>query len=49
MGGRSNCPNPTVASEERERECEGGTSQGKWENAETECGNKSLVIKKKYQ
>lgn len=37
MGDCGNCPNPTVASEEKE--CEGGTSQGKWENAGTKCEN----------
>lgn len=45
MGDRSNCSNPTVTSEEQE--CKGGTSQGKWENAGTKCGNESLEIKKK--
>ena len=39
MGDRSNCSNPTVASE-------GGTSQEKCENAGTKCGNENQAIKK---
>lgn len=42
MGDCGNCPNPTVASEEKD--CEGSARQGKWENAGTKCGNESLAI-----
>lgn len=45
MGDHGNCPNPTVANENKD--CEGHASQGNGENAGMKCGNDSLAIENK--